>query len=453
MSGIKATVRKVIPKWGLGLYHAGYAFIAAARYGFPGRRLVVVGITGTKGKSTTCAMVWHILRSAGYKTGLISTAQLSSGGEARISDLKMTMPSPFWLQGFLRDMVLAGCTHAVVETSSEGLAQWRSLGINYRVAVFTNLAPEHLEAHGSYAAYRAAKGKLFRLVGGSGGTNVVNLDDAEARYFLQFPTQSRYGYTLHDAHPDGLTKTFAAQVQEVTPRQARFTFGVIPVELSVGGEFNVYNALAALAAAQAVGVPLEKSAAALATFSGTPGRLEFVTSEPFNVVVDYAHTPESLEAVYCTLKPSTEPTPNHYLSNLSGRTNLTGLNGRSRLIAVLGSCGGGRDKAKREPLGKLAGYYADLIVVTDEDPYDEDPLSIMQSVATGVRAAGKKEGENFWIVPERKEAIRRAMSLARAGDTVVITGKGAEQWLCVAGNKKIPWDDRQVVREELVKAS
>jgi UDP-N-acetylmuramoyl-L-alanyl-D-glutamate--2,6-diaminopimelate ligase len=423
---VKAAIRKVTPRWVLGLYHFCLAQVAAACYGFPGRRLVVVGVTGTKGKSTTCAMVWHVLHTAGFRVGLVTTAQLSSGGTLRLNDLKMTMPSPFWLQRFLRDMVSAGCTHAVVETSSEGLAQWRHLGLNYQVAVLTNLAPEHLEAHGSYESYRAAKGKLFKLVGERGGITIVNLDDAEAPYFLAFPAAKRFGYSLNNSGFSSVDKAFRAEVQEVTQRLSRFTVDGQEVLLPVGGQFNVYNALAALATTSASAVPLEKSVAALKNFPGTPGRLEFVATEPFNVVVDYAHTPESLEAVYQTLKSSS-----------------------GRLIAVLGSCGGGRDKAKREPLGRLAGRFADIVIVTDEDPYDEDPISIMQAVAKGALSSGKHEGENLWVVTDRRAAIKKALALSKAGDTVVITGKGAEQWLCVAGNKKIPWDDRTIAKELL----
>ncbi len=446
---LKSTIRALLPAWLLSLYHWKLAWLAAACYGFPGRRLAVIGVTGTKGKSTTAALVWHVLQSAGYKVGLISTAQLSTGSEPRLNDLKMTMPSRFWLQRYLRSMVAAGCTHAVVETSSEGLAQWRHLGINYRVAVFTNLAPEHLEAHGSFAAYRAAKGKLFKLVGEKGGTAVVNLDDKEAPFFLSFTAPKCYGYTLRGATAVGAGKVFSAKVQEVSPRAARFTVNGVQVTLPVGGEFNIYNALAALGAVAALGVPLEQAAVALADFPGTPGRLEYVEAgQPFNVVVDYAHTPESLEAVYRTLM-----SPNSNVSDFLGRGNLTQAPSGGRLIALLGSCGGGRDKAKREPLGNLAGRYADFVVVTNEDPYDEDPMSIMESVARGARAAGKRDNENLFVEPDRRLAIARALRLARAGDTIIITGKGAEQWLCVAGNKKIPWDDRTVVREELAKIS
>ena len=370
-------------------------------------------------------MLWHILEQAGYTTGLISTAVFAVAKESWLNDLKMTMPGRATMQKLLRRMVRAGCTHAVVETSSEGLAQWRHVGLPYGVAVFTNLAPEHIRAHGSFKAYRAAKARLFQFIARHHGAAVINLDDAEANYFIQSSGQHVWGYTFRDANQFSLERVLSAELEVATVAEVRFKVVGVNIALPVGGEFNAENALAATVAALALGVPLEKSAAALATYRGTPGRLEFVQTKPFAVVVDYAHTVESLEAVYKTLQ------------------------GEGKLVAVLGSCGGGRDKQKRESLGKLAGRYAENVIVTDEDPYDENPRAIMESVAAGARAAGKREGENLWIVEDRRAAIHQALTLAHPGDTVVITGKGAEQWLMQAGGKKIPWDDRKVVREEL----
>lgn len=428
MPGIKTTVRALAPRWLLGAYHWCTSALAAVVYGWPARQLTVIGVTGTKGKSTTCGMLYHILQRNGLHTGLISTAEFAVGDERWLNNIKMTTPSRTYLQRLLRRMAHAGCTHVVLETSSEALAQWRHLGISYAVAVFTNLAPEHLEAHGSYRAYRAAKGKLFQNLRGRGAA-VVNLDDAEAGYFLKFPAQHKVGFTLQGSTWPGAIEILRGTTVSVSSRAAAFTVNGLPATLNVGGTFNVANALAAIGAAGAVGFPLERAVAALKSFTGTPGRLEFVATDPFRVVVDYAHTTESLEALYRTLAPE------------------------GTLIAVLGSCGGGRDQAKRAPLGRLAATYARAVVVTNEDPYDEDPGVIMAEVARGTRAAGKREGEDMWVVPERRSAIHQALALARSGDTVVITGKGAEQWLCEAGGRKVPWDDRTVVREELAKVS
>lgn len=421
---IKRYLRALLPAFLLSFYHWLAAWTVVLFYGWPARKLIVIGVTGTKGKTTTAHMIWHILSSAGFKTALISTALFAVGKETWLNNLKMTMPSRVTLQKFLQRVVKAGCTHLVIETSSEGLAQWRHLGLPYRVAVLTNLAPEHIEAHGSFENYRSAKGRLFKFVANHGGTAVINLDDASADYFISQAGRYVWGYTLGKPLT-AIEKMMSGVVEEVTPTLLKLKVNGTEVNLTVGGEFNAHNTLAAMTAVLYCGVTPEQSAQALALYEGTPGRLEFVQKQPFAVVVDYAHTPESLSAIYKTLKSS------------------------GRMISVLGSCGGGRDKNKRPVLGRLAGEYADYVIITNEDPYDENPRSIMEQVAEGVRLAGKRENENYWIVEERREAIRKALSLAHTGDTVIITGKGAEQWMCVAGDKKIPWDDRQVAKDLL----
>lgn len=424
---LKRTIRALLPAPLLSVYHWLTSWLVAVIYGLPGRKLIIIGVTGTKGKTSTASMLWYILEKSGHKTALLTTAFFALGEETWLNDLKMTMPGRFKLNKFLQRARQANCKYAIIETSSEGLAQWRHVGLAYKLAVFTNLAPEHLEAHGSFDKYRAAKARLFKLIAKNGGTGVINLDDEAAEYFINYAGENVWGYTYRQIAKSGLNKVLSAQLGEVSHNKAEFTVANIKVKLPVGGEFNAYNALAAMSAAQVLDISLEQSARILQGYSGTPGRLEFVQSLPFAVVVDYAHTAESLEAIYKTLK------------------------GAGKLIAVLGSCGGGRDKAKRAPLGKLAGQYADYVVVTDEDPYDEPPRSIMETVAQGIEESGKKANENYWIIEDRRQAIHKALSLAQAGDTVVITGKGAEQFMCLADNKKIPWDDRKVVREELRK--
>ncbi|MBI5466555.1 MAG: UDP-N-acetylmuramoyl-L-alanyl-D-glutamate--2,6-diaminopimelate ligase [Candidatus Kerfeldbacteria bacterium] len=432
---LKLWLRRLVPRPVLWWYHWLASWAVALLFGLPARGLVVIGVTGTKGKSTTCCMLWHILQQTGQQTGLISTAQFAIGQETWLNDLKMTMPGRVKLQRLLRRMVRAGCTHLVLETSSEGLAQSRQAGIPYQVAVFTNLAPEHLESHGSYEAYRRAKGSLFAGLGQGGRrptASVINLDDKEAAYFLNFPAGQSIGYTTENKIRSGLSRILSATGLVLVAQQSSFTLNhEYQVALPLGGQFNVANALASLAAAEACGVEMAAARQALASFAGAPGRLEFVRAgQAFDVVVDYAHTPESLEALYQTLAPA---------AHQRG----------GRLLAVLGSCGGGRDKAKRELLGRLAGRYADLVWVTNEDPYDEDPMIIMQAVARGVKAVGKHEQIDMWVVPDRREAIKQALQQAKSNDYVVISGKGSEQWLCVSGEQKIPWDDRQVAKEEL----
>lgn len=431
---IKQFIRNLAPRWLLSLYHYLASYAVAMIYGFPGRSMPVIGITGTKGKTTTANMVWHILQTAGFKTGLISTAQFAVGQKVTINDLKMTMPSRRQLQRRLREMKQASCQYVVLETSSEGLAQWRQLGIYYQIGVLTNLSPEHIESHGSFENYRAAKTKLFgalaRTIKARRGpvATIINLDDPAAAYYLQFKVGAVYGYSLRNASNQTVDHLIKAEAVSISPQSATVKINNSLLTLAVGGEFNVYNALAAATVGVAVGLSWTVIIPALHNYQGTPGRMEFINQgQSFYVVVDYAHTANSLAQVYRTLRPY------------------------GRLLAVIGSCGGGRDKAKRPILGRLAAEYAAKVWVTNEDPYDEDPAQIMSAVAEGAMAAGKIKNQDLFIINDRREAIQEALKTASKGDIVVITGKGSEQWLCIADNQKIPWDDRLVVKEELAK--
>lgn len=432
---LKQCIRQLVPRPMLSLYHWVMSWATALGFGLPGRKMVVIGITGTKGKSTTSVLTWHLLTQAGFKVGLISTVLLAVGKTSWISDLKMTTPGRAKLNSLLKRMAREGCTYVVLETSSEALAQWRHVGINYGVAVFTNLSPEHLEAHGGFKNYRKAKLRLFqgltkfRVLSGVKPAAVINLDDKAAPVFLNQGIYRKIGYTTNQISHTGVVETLVADIKSVTPRQSRFAIGAETVELPLGGNFNISNALAALGVARALGLKLGEVVPYLKNFTGVPGRLEFIEQgQSFQVAVDYAHTEQSLSAVYELLSST-----------------------RHDIIAVLGACGGGRDKAKRIPLGQLAGRYAKTVIVTNEDPYDEDPLVIMQAVAKGAQEMGKHEGRDLFIIPDRRQAIVRALTTARAEEVVIITGKGAEQWLCEAGGKMVPWDDRKVVMEELNK--
>ncbi|MFH1866608.1 MAG: UDP-N-acetylmuramoyl-L-alanyl-D-glutamate--2,6-diaminopimelate ligase, partial [Patescibacteria group bacterium] len=386
-------------------------------------------------------MICHSLEELGFSCGLISTATIKIGERIWLNDLKMTMPGRLKLQRYLRQMVKAGSKYAVVETSSEGIAQWRHLGINYDAAIFTNLTPEHLETHGSWENYVEAKLKLWASLGRSrkkttkhSGSipkvSVINGDDPSCLKFLKFRAEQSYLYTIKIKNQIPGWQLVKATIVSSSSREIKFEVSGIPFVLKLGGIFNVYNALAATTYLLSQGFTLAEAARALKTFPGVPGRLEFIeTGQPFKVVVDYAHTPESLEAVYQTL------TINQV---------------KNKLIAVLGSCGGGRDKDKRSKLGALAGQYADYVIVTNEDPYDEDPQTIIETVAQGVVGVGKEMGKNLWKVLDRRQAITQALGLAKPDDTVVITGKGSEQWL-VTRQEKVSWDDRQVVKEEIKK--
>ncbi len=440
----KALIKKSLPEWLLSFYHFIWAVVASLAYNFPSSQLIVIGVTGTKGKSTVAAMICHALNNLGQSCGLISTATIKIGEYQWLNNLKMTMPGRFILQKYLRQMVRVGCRYAVVETSSEGIKQWRHIGINYDVAIFTNLTPEHIETHGSFAKYQQAKQKLWKKLQShhkkflSKGVNkkipkvsIINLDDPAYANFLVYPADVKYGYTMADKILGPSVNMIKLEAVKLDLKKIEFLIKQTKFTLPVGGKFNVENAAATICCLLSQGFSLVQAAEALKDFIGAPGRLEFVEAgQNFSVIVDYAHTPESLEAVYQTLKKD--------------------LTAEGKLIAVLGSCGGGRDRNKRPVLGKLAASYADIAIVTNEDPYDEDPQVIMKAVAEGAEIGGKKKNENLFIISDRQQAIAYALSLAQSQDIVVITGKGSEQWL-VTGQGKIPWDDRIIVKQEIKK--
>jgi len=394
---MKRLIKKIVPEFLLSWYHWGLAFLGAVLYRFPSRKLKVIGVTGTNGKTTVVSLITEILEGAGFRVASLSGIKFKINEKEWPNKLKMTMPGRFKIQKFFRQAVNAKCQYAVLEVTSEGIKQHRHRFINFDTAVFTNLSLEHIEAHKGFENYRAAKAKLFRA---AKNIHIINIDDKNADYFLQFPAKKKTTYGLNRG--------------DVNTQSTRFNLKLI-------GNFNIYNALAAISVGLAYGVDSEICKRAVERLEGVPGRMELVVKEPFKVFVDYAFTPNALEKVYQALKPQ-----------------------GSKMLCVLGACGGGRDKWKRPVLGKIAGQYCDEVIVTNEDPYDENPGLIIDQVAAGVGGKVQK-------IPDRREAIKKSLELAEQGDTVVITGKGCEPWIIEAGGKKTPWDDRQVVKEEYEK--
>lgn len=401
-------------------YHWLLAWVAAIGYGFPSRSLNVIGVTGTKGKSTTVYLISKILEAGGHKVAAIGSLGYKIGEREWPNTLKMTMPGRFKIQKFLAQAKRAGCKFVVMEVTSEGLAQGRHRGIHFDSAVFTNLHLEHIEAHGSLENYIAAKQKLFTV---AKSIHVVNADDPRANMFGDLPAVRKIFFGLRA----GEMRAMEAQV-----RADRISFSAYGThfEVPLGGEFNVYNCLAALATGAMYGVDLPTARPALESVQGVAGRMQFIQKNPFAVVVDYAHTPDSLEAVYRTLKPVGEVNP--------GSTG-------GKLICVLGAAGGGRDTWKRPKFGALAAQYCDKIILTNEDPWEEDPEKILDQIESGAPSAPQIER-----ILDRRQAIRRAVSLAQPGDAVVITGKGSETSMALANGKKIPWSDAEEARGALV---
>jgi len=398
----KSQIKKIIPLFFLDIYHYLLSLLGALLYGFPSLKLTVIGVTGTSGKSTVVELIARILQENGLNVASLSSIKFKIKEKEWENKLKMTMPGRFKIQKFLRQAVKAGCKYAVLEVTSEGIKQYRHKFIKFDVAVFTNLTPEHIESHGSFEKYREAKADLFKK---TKKVHIINLDDKNALYFWEIPAEKKIGYKIKEA--ESLLKN-----------------------LKLFGDFNLYNALAAVHVCLFLGVSLDNCKRVLEKVEGIPGRMEIVIKEPFKVVVDYAHTPDALEKVYKTIQGS-----DYFFPTSEKQKNL---------ICVLGACGGGRDKWKRPVLGKIAAKYCQEVIVTNEDPYDENPLEIIEQVVENIKEKARK-------ILDRREAIREALKLANNSSVVVITGKGCEPWICLANGKKIPWDDRQVVKEEYEK--
>ncbi|MFH1225757.1 MAG: UDP-N-acetylmuramoyl-L-alanyl-D-glutamate--2,6-diaminopimelate ligase [bacterium] len=439
---MKTFLKKFIPAPILSWYHKALPLLANIIYGHPSEKLIVIGVTGTNGKSTTVNLIAAILEEAGYKVGLTSTVNFKIDKKEWLNDKKMTMLGRFALQKLLKQMVVADCDYAIIETSSEGIKQSRHLGINYDLAIFTNLTPEHLESHGNFDNYKNAKGELFKKLKRDktkklGGKkiekiSIVNLDDEHASYFLQFPADRKFGYGVNFISDITGVEEIRAEGISLSKDSAIFKVGDANFNLSLLGRFNVYNALVAVCVGLSQKIETDKIAIGLARVKGVAGRMEFIDEgQDFKVLVDYAPEPESMKQLYQTIDD---------LKLAQGR-----------IIHLLGSAGGGRDKSRRSVLGELAGSRAQFVVVTNEDPYDEDPQEIIDQVAGGAMKAGKSLDQELFKILDRREAINKVLSLAGAGDLVLITGKGSEQAICLERGRKVKWDDRQVVKEELAK--
>jgi UDP-N-acetylmuramoyl-L-alanyl-D-glutamate--2,6-diaminopimelate ligase len=406
------------------LYHKLMAILASVYYRFPSRYLQVIAVTGTKGKTTTANLIASVLGEAGYKVGMTSTILFQVGDMKWSNTTKITTLGPFFLQKMLRRMVNERCTHAVVEISSHAILQNRIWGVNVDTAVFTNIGEDHLEYHGGFENYLRTKGLLFSRLNRTARkaripkVSILNADDPNFNFFDQFIADKKYTYGMS-------TGTCYATDIEASPAGSKFTLHVpnnqVDVNFRLPGDFNVYNALAAATVALANNINVSVIKDALEKSSSIPGRFESIEcGQKYSIVVDYAHTTESLESL------------------LELYRRLT----RGKLFLVFGATGGGRDKAKRPKMGAAADKYADYVFVTDDDPYEEGEWDIIEDVSGGIK---RSEGDRFWKIPHREEAIKLALTMAREGDTVLVVGKGAEEIMMIGG-KAVEWDDRKVVR-------
>jgi len=414
---------------------AALATLSAAFHGFPARQLTVIGVTGTDGKTTTCTFIQAILEAAGHRTGLVTSVSARIGEAEQDTGFHTTTPEAPAVQSYLAQMVAAGARYAVLESTSHGLAQHRLDACEFDVAVVTNITHEHLDYHGTYEAYRAAKARLFESLStsvrkpGVDKVAVLNADDASFACLQPIPADRQIIYGVDrpaditartiELHPDGVC------FQAVTPA------GEFPVTVHIPGRFNVSNALAAIATTYALGMRPAAMSAGLASVAGVPGRMERIDEgQDFTAIVDFAHTPGALEKA------------------LQQARAMVGAGGR--VICVFG-CAGLRDVAKRPWMGAISGRLADLTVITAEDPRTEDPAVIMDAIAAGCRQAGRREGEGYVKIGDRAAAIAYAVHTARPGDLVITCGKGHERSMCY-GTVETPWNEQETLRTAIRQA-
>ncbi|HEX9385142.1 MAG TPA: UDP-N-acetylmuramoyl-L-alanyl-D-glutamate--2,6-diaminopimelate ligase [Anaerolineales bacterium] len=430
-------------------------WIAAAFYNWPGRKLTVIGVTGTDGKTTTTNLIYQILLAAGIKAGMISTVNAVIGDEVLDTGFHVTTPDAHDVQRYLARMVEAGLTHVVLETTSHGWAQYRVDACEFDIGVVTNITHEHMDEHGSYENYRAAKARLFSSLEitseksqGNPRLGVINRDDLRSFDFLNDFIRVRklnYGLSVEadvravDVNYSPLGIHFMAQSRDFT----------VPISSKLVGAYNVSNCLAALTATvYGLKIKPEIASKGIASLEGIPGRMERIDmGQNFTAIVDFAHTPNALKV---TLEAAREMLSSHPFAQSGAPAETKRGEGRGekgRVIAVFGSAGL-RDKAKRRMMAETSAELADLTILTAEDPRTESLDGILEEMADGARSKGGREGETFWRVSDRGEAIQFALSLAREGDIVVSCGKGHEQSMCF-GTREHLWDDRTAMRAAL----
>lgn len=383
-----------------GLYHVLEATFANIWFGFPSRKLTVIGVTGTDGKTTTTTLIYEILKAAGVNASMITSVHAVIAGRAYDTGFHVTTPSAWWVQKYLAEAADHGDTHVVLEVTSHALSQFRVFGVRFAVGVITNVTHEHLDWHRTFREYLHTKLKLLKQA----KIPVVNRDEA-ALYVPSLPYLRHKPYITYGIRRDSM----------INPKS-------YPFKTMLPGEFNTYNVLAALSVAEALGISRNIAAAAVRKFPGVVGRMEVIQKKPFTVIVDFAHTPNALLKALATTR------------KLAKR----------RLIHVFGSAGL-RDHTKRPLMGKASAKFSDLIILTEEDYRTENVERIMDAIQKGIPAS--KRVVRF---PLRRDALAYAVAEAKAGDVIIVTGKGHEKSLC-RGKIEYPWSDQQELRRLLRK--
>jgi UDP-N-acetylmuramoyl-L-alanyl-D-glutamate--2,6-diaminopimelate ligase len=421
--------KKVIPRSFLDALRPSYHYLLAVsgniRYGFPARKMKIVGVTGTNGKSTTVELVNSVLKEGGFKTGMTSTVAFEIAGERRDNLTNRTTLGRWGLQKLLAEMVEKGCTHAIIEVASEGIAWHRVLGIPFDVVVFTNLSPEHLNFHKTMENYRNTKGKIFKglknsLNKGIPKTIIVNTDDKEANYFLSFNADKKITFGLNKGEIWATNIYFGAKTEyELVDNSKKYL-----VKSELPARFNIYNMLAAYAVGKAFNIKAEKIIKGIQLVKNVKGRMEQIPNKKNKrVIIDYAVTPDAFELLFKELRRTT-----------------TG-----KIISVFGATGD-RDKGKRPKLGEVAAKLTDYTILTEEEPYSENSMNIIKEIESGIK---KIKNNSYEIVLDRKEAIETAIKKAGANDTVVVTGMGHQKYRNVGGENKVAWDEAKIIKEIL----
>jgi UDP-N-acetylmuramyl-tripeptide synthetase len=436
-------LKKLFPQFIKNFYHLAQAIIANIYFGFPSKKIKVIGITGTDGKTTTAQMIESVLMQAGKKVALASTINFKVNGVEEKNLSHFTTQSAFALQKFIKKAVESECEYLVLETSSHAIDQHRVWGVEFKTAVITNITREHLDYHGTMESYRSAKKKLFENVSKNKGTVVVNLDMERPEEYMQYANLKSFAYSISNFLPQAYprdqfpisNKFSKSQFQIITAENIKIgilgsTYDIesASYKLNLPGSFNIENALAATCVALSEDIEPNVIKEALEKIRGVAGRMEAIENDlGINILVDFALTPNALKRLYETL--------------------LTSKKESAKIIAVFGSCGD-RDRGKRPIIGKIVSEIADVVILTNDEPYHENPLQIINEIAAGIK--NKKENEDLWIIEDRRLAIGKALNIAKKDDIIAITGMGNFETM-VVGDKKIPWNDKAVIKEELQK--
>lgn len=418
---MKQTIRN-IRNSALVPYHWAMGFLAANHYDYPASAMTVIGVTGTNGKTSTCFMIYNVLLEAGYKVGLMTTVGSAINREFHDQMVHMTTADTRVLNKNIAAMRDAGVQYLVLEVSSHALAQGRVFGVPIDIAVMTNVTPEHLDYHRTFARYRAAKCRLFKMAAqnakhGGRGVGVVNADDPNAKWFIrEVPTSVTYGIDGGDLRASRIKLTTKG-----CDYYTRIDKQAYHIKVNIPGQFYVYNSLAAVAACHALGLGKRQIEQGIADMKGVEGRMNHVdTGLGFDVIIDYAHTPDSYRKLIPDIKKLA----------------------KGKIIIVCGAAGQ-RDSSKFAEMGKLAGEYADLLILTEEDP--RGPVrSLSELLAKGARRSGKIDDKDLLFIDDRTKAIETAVAQADKGDVVLLLGKGHEKTMERAGGQVDPWNEREV---------